>query len=164
MIDYLALSHAHFDHVGNANMFSGSTWLVAKPERDSMFPMTPGVVDIGFQYFNKLKTSKTILIPADFDVFHDGTVIIKQAFGHSPGHSVLAVRLKETGMVLLAGDLYHYPEERALHRIGDDDAKTAAPQAREQIEAWAKLNHAQVWLAHDMSLFQRLLKSPGYYQ
>ena len=32
-VDYLALSHSHFDHVGEANAFAASTWLVQKRER-----------------------------------------------------------------------------------------------------------------------------------
>ena len=38
-ISYLALSHMHFDHVGNANDFVGpaTTWLVQKAEREAMF-------------------------------------------------------------------------------------------------------------------------------
>src|SRR3954468_9509900 len=27
-VNYLALSHYHYDHTGNANMFAGATWLV----------------------------------------------------------------------------------------------------------------------------------------
>ena len=33
-IDYLAMSHFHWDHVGNANMFAGATWLV--PEASAL--------------------------------------------------------------------------------------------------------------------------------
>jgi N-acyl homoserine lactone hydrolase len=29
-INYLALSHFHWDHVGNANLFASATWLVQK--------------------------------------------------------------------------------------------------------------------------------------
>src|SRR6266849_10708161 len=36
-ITYLSLSHFHWDHVGNSNLFAGSTWLVRQPERDIMF-------------------------------------------------------------------------------------------------------------------------------
>jgi hypothetical protein len=36
-ITYLALSHSHFDHVGNANEFAGSIWLAQKAEYDLMF-------------------------------------------------------------------------------------------------------------------------------
>ena len=37
-ITYLALSHYHYDHSANANMFAGATWLVQAPERAAMFP------------------------------------------------------------------------------------------------------------------------------
>ena len=40
-ITYLALSHNHYDHSANANMFALSTWLVQKPERAAMFPDAP---------------------------------------------------------------------------------------------------------------------------
>src|SRR4051794_5727589 len=36
-ITYIAFSHFHWDHVGNANLFARSTWLVRKAERDVMF-------------------------------------------------------------------------------------------------------------------------------
>ena len=37
MITYLAISHSHWDHVGNANDYAGSTWLARKAEYDVMF-------------------------------------------------------------------------------------------------------------------------------
>ena len=44
MITYLAISHSHWDHVGNANDYAGSTWLARKAEYDVMFGpnATPG--------------------------------------------------------------------------------------------------------------------------
>jgi N-acyl homoserine lactone hydrolase len=36
-ITYLALSHSHFDHIGNANDYAGSIWLAQKAELDTMF-------------------------------------------------------------------------------------------------------------------------------
>ena len=44
-------------------------------------------------------------------------VVVKSAPGHTPGHQVLFVKLAKTGPVLLAGDLYHYPEERTTGRV-----------------------------------------------
>src|SRR5215471_15527198 len=114
---YLAFSHFHWDHVGNANMFASATWLVRAKERELMFadPPSPRTEP---QNFSALKTSKTVIIPAgDYDVFGDGTVVIKSAAGHSPDHQVLFVKLARTGPVVLSGDLYHYPEERKLNKI-----------------------------------------------
>src|SRR5690349_6704381 len=36
-IKYLAMSHLHGDHSGNANDYAGSQWIVQKAERDYMF-------------------------------------------------------------------------------------------------------------------------------
>ena len=36
-IEYLALSHSHFDHAGNANVFAKSTWVSDPAEREWMF-------------------------------------------------------------------------------------------------------------------------------
>ena len=40
-ITYLALSHYHGDHTGNANDFRTATWLVSQVEHDAMFAEPP---------------------------------------------------------------------------------------------------------------------------
>jgi N-acyl homoserine lactone hydrolase len=164
MIDYLLLSHSHFDHVGNVRYFLKSTWLVQKTEWDYMFGLTNGKPYEDVEDFDGMKSMKTIFLPEGYDVFGDGVAVVKRTYGHTPGHNVLAINLRDTGRIVLAGDLWHYPEERSLHRIGPGDDNPANRKAREDIDAWAARNNAQVWLAHDMSLFQRLVKAPGFYQ
>ena len=111
-ITYFALSHYHSDHTGNANAFAGSTWITQKAERDFMFGDKPeGIIQPAT--YSALKGAKTrILDNEELDVFGDGTVRLIPTPGHTPGHQVLLVRLPKRGPVLLAGDLYHYPEER----------------------------------------------------
>jgi glyoxylase-like metal-dependent hydrolase (beta-lactamase superfamily II) len=114
--------------------------------------------------FSALKSAKTTIIPGgDYDVFGDGTVVIKSAPGHSPDHQVLFVKLAKTGPVVLSGDLYHYPEERALHRVPSTEfnrEQTAA--SREAIEAFLKQTNAQLWIEHDFIGNGKLKKSPQY--
>lgn len=70
------------------------------------------------------------MIDGDHDVFGHGTVILKYAPGHTPGHQCLFVELSKTGGVLVAGDLYDYAEERTLHRMPTREQTAAAPASR----------------------------------
>ena len=163
-ITYLGLSHYHSDHTANANDFAGATWLVQQPERDAMFAeKPPGITQIA--QYAALKNSKTrILKGEDYDVFGDGTVVIKPAYGHTPGHQVLFVKLAKTGPVLLAGDLYHYQEERGTNKVPTFEFnKEQSLASRAAIEAFLKKTGAQLWIEHDLANFTKLKKSPGYY-
>lgn len=163
-ITYLALSHYHSDHTGNANEFAASTWLVRKVERDAMFaPKPPPLAN--FSTYSALKNSKAILLSADeYDVFGDGKVIIKSAPGHTPGHQVLIVKLANTGTVILAGDLYHFQEERFTNHVPPFDYnKQESLASRAMIEAYVKKTGAQLWIEHDFLANAKLKKSPRYY-
>lgn len=46
----------------------------------------------------------------DKDVFGNGTVVMLNTPGHTPGHHVLLVKLQRSGNVLLSGDLAHVRE------------------------------------------------------
>jgi N-acyl homoserine lactone hydrolase len=163
-ITYLAFSHFHWDHIGNANLFANSTWLVRPLEREIMFADPPSPRTEPANY-SMLKNSRTVMIrSSDYDVFGDGSVVIKSAPGHSPDHQVLFVKLARTGPVLLSGDLYHYPEERKLNRIPTtefDPAQTA--KSRAAIEAFLTQTGAQLWIQHDLTGTAKLKKSPAYY-
>jgi glyoxylase-like metal-dependent hydrolase (beta-lactamase superfamily II) len=164
-VTHLALSHYHWDHTANANAFAGATWLVRPVERDAMFANTPPALTQPATY-SALRNSRVTPITADdHDVFGDGTVVIKLAAGHTPGHQVLFVRLARTGPVVLSGDLYHYPEERALGRIPTfeaDQGQTAA--ARQGLDAFLKRAGAQLWIQHDFTGNAKLRKAPAYYE
>jgi len=164
-ITYLALSHYHVDHAANANEFAASTWLVQKADHDAMFAEKPPRLARIADYV-ALKDSKTVVITTeDYDVFHDGSVIIKAAPGHTPGHQVLFLKLKETGPVLIAGDMYHYPEERTLNRTPTIDVDQQQNLiSRVKIEAFVKQAKAQLWIEHDYAANQKLKKSPEFYK
>ncbi len=163
-IQYLALSHFHWDHVGNANLFAGATWLVRPREREIMFadPPSPRTEQANYSL---LKNSNTIVITSsDYDVFGDGSVVIKSAPGHSPDHQVLFLKLKNTGPIVLSGDLYHYPEERALNRVPSTEFDPQQTRtSRAAIEAFLKTSGAQLWIEHDFNGNAKLKKSPQFY-
>jgi N-acyl homoserine lactone hydrolase len=164
-VTYLALSHYHYDHTANANEFASATWLVRQLEREAMFTeKRPGTTQPAT--YSALRDSKTLILKNDeHDVFGDGTVIIKSAPGHTPGHQVLFLKLTKTGPVVLSGDLYHYPEERALDRVPTFEFNPEQTRAtRVAIDAFLKKTGAQLWIQHDFYGNAKLKKSPNFYE
>jgi len=163
-ITYVAVSHAHKDHTANLNQFAASTWLVRPAEREFMWKPANERVEPSF--YNQLEKSKSVLIERDeYDVFGDGTVIIKAAPGHTPAHQVLVLNLASTGRVMLGGDLYHYPPERTLHRAPPDNEFNVPQSAasRTAIEEYLKKTKTTIWIQHDFKTIANLKKSPAYY-
>jgi glyoxylase-like metal-dependent hydrolase (beta-lactamase superfamily II) len=163
-VTHLALSHYHWDHTANANAFAHATWLVPKVEHDAMFADEPPGAARPATY-TALKSSRTVLLTADeHDVFGDGTVILKQAPGHTEGHQVLYVKLAQTGAVVLSGDLYHYPEERTLSRLPTFEVSVEQTSAaRADVDAFLSRTGAELWIQHDLVAHRKLKKAPAYY-
>jgi len=163
-ITYVAISHAHKDHSANLNLFAASTWLVRPLEREFMWK--PGNERVEPAFYNKLEKSKSISLEKDeYDVFGDGTVVIKAAPGHTPGHQVLVLNFPSTGRVMLGGDLYHYPPERTLHRAPPDNEFNVQQSAasRASIEDYLTRTKTTIWIEHDFKTIANLKKSPAYY-
>jgi glyoxylase-like metal-dependent hydrolase (beta-lactamase superfamily II) len=161
-IDYLVLSHYHWDHVGNAGDFAASTWLVYGGDREQMFSSAARAYP-WFSQYAELEHSKTKLLKGDYDVFGDGTVVVIATPGHTEGHCSLLVRLKNTGPVLLSGDLYHYAEERDLQRMPGEERTTGTAESRRKVEALLQQTGAQLWIGHSMAFFRSVRKSPSWY-
>ena len=164
-ITHLALSHYHWDHTANAGLFAGATWLVRKAERDAMLVEKPAGASRPETYA-ALKNGKTLIVSADeHDVFGDGTVILKAAPGHTPGHQVLYVNLPETGPVVLSGDLYHYPQERTMSRYPTFEFNLDQTRAsRAALETFLAKTKARLWIQHDFTAHAALKKAPEFYQ
>ena len=164
-VTYLAMSHLHYDHAGNANDFAASTWLVQRPEHEAAFSDDPAAFRFDPANYGALETAETLILDGDHDVFGDGAVIIKSAPGHTPGHQVLFVDLAEYGPVVLSGDLYHFPESRSLKRVPtfNFDAEMSLA-SMDRVEDFLIETGARLWIEHDIAENALLDKSPAYYE
>lgn len=152
-VDYLALSHVHFDHAGGANAFAGSVWLVQQAERDWAF--AGGEVErphVDPALYADLEDARTIRLEGDHDVFGDGSVVILSTPGHTPGHQSLLLELPRRGPVVLSGDLFHNRlnrEHRAPPSFNVDAEQTR--RSMERVEEIVKRRGAELWIQHDPS-------------
>lgn len=162
-IEYFSASHSHFDHVGDARLFAGATFIVQKAERAYMFRDEARANAEEFAAYAPLESAETIEIDGDHDVFADGSVEIAATPGHTPGHAVLKLRLDNTGTVLLSGDLYHFREAREKRTIPTwnwDPDQTRASMDR--FEALAAEAGARVVIQHDPEDYAALPKPPDF--
>lgn len=162
-IEFVSFSHMHADHTGNGNLFARSTWIVDADERTRMFDAEHRADPQDFNNYSQLENAQTELIEGDAerDVFGDGSVRIIQAPGHTPGHTVLLMRLPNAGAVLLTGDMWHLPESRErrlVPRFNTDRAQTIA--SMDKVEHIAAENEALIIRQHVQEDFDALPRFP----
>jgi glyoxylase-like metal-dependent hydrolase (beta-lactamase superfamily II) len=165
-VTFVAFSHFHLDHTGNANAFTAATWIVNKTELDwALGSPTPPVVDP--KTFSAVRTVRTQMINGDYDVFHDGSVRILKAPGHTPGHQVLLLKLAHSGPVMLSGDLYHLRSDRPHGETGArmmvvNSSRAESLASVNRVETILKNTRARLIIQHDPDDIKSLPVSPAY--
>lgn len=162
-IEYLSLSHSHFDHVGNAGTYAGSTLLANKAEYAHMFRDGARKDAQSFAAYGAIEKSEVVKFTGKYDVFGDGSVMIIDMPGHTPGHTVLQVNLAKSGTILLTGDLYHLGESREKRTVPvfNTDADETL-RSMDKFEELAKNTNTRVIIQHSMKDFESLPKPPEY--
>jgi glyoxylase-like metal-dependent hydrolase (beta-lactamase superfamily II) len=162
-IKYVGISHYHGDHTGQVASFQKATVLIGKGDWDAITAPTPaqGVNFKPFESWIKGE-SKVDALTLDKDVFEDGSVIVLRTPGHTPGHSVLLVKLPQMGAVILSGDAMHFRENYAAFGVpifNTDRAQTVA--SLERIKKIAENLKATVIIQHDARDVEKLPAFPA---
>ncbi len=164
-IRYLGLSHFHPDHVGNANLFSAAELLVQDDEYEAAFGPDPATFGFDADRYAALRSSRVTRLHGDHDVFGDGTVVIKRYPGHTPGSQALLLALRETGSVLLSGDVTHSPHNWSHDIVPslnhDRDATLASFDAARKDLAESG---GQLWIQHEYEQWMTLRHAPAFYE
>ncbi|MBI3374667.1 MAG: N-acyl homoserine lactonase family protein [Betaproteobacteria bacterium] len=162
-IKYLAMSHLHADHCGNANLFTAATLYMQENEYNAAFGPEPQKFNFVASNFEKLRASPAVKLKGDHDVFGDGSVVIKSAPGHTLGHQTLLVRLPKAGPVLLSGDMAHLQDNWEQQRVPSMNFnKDQSTQSMQSMRAFIAQTGAQLWINHDMAQSSRIPKAPAY--
>ncbi len=162
-VKYVAISHYHGDHTGQARQFPQATLLIGKGDWDVITdpkPATPMDAAI-FAPWTKGE-GKVEPVVGDKDVFGDGTVIMLSTPGHTPGHHSLLVKLKDMGNVLITGDLAHFHENYDSN--GVPTFNTDRSQSLASLDRFKKLAanlKATVIIQHDQRDVEKLPAFPA---
>jgi glyoxylase-like metal-dependent hydrolase (beta-lactamase superfamily II) len=150
-VKYVGISHYHGDHVGQVGSFPQATLLIGKGDWDVLNDpkMNATVSPASFTAWIS-GGSKVEALAADKDVFGDGTVVVLNMPGHTPGHHSLLVRLREMGNVLITGDLSHFRENYDSNGIPTFNTDRAASLASiDRFKQIATNLKATVIIQHD---------------
>jgi N-acyl homoserine lactone hydrolase len=164
----VAISHTHGDHIGNMGLFPNATIVMQRAEYSWIHsPNGPNdnVNQLMALARKLMGTPKHLqLIDGDTDVFGDGSVTLVSTPGHTPGHQSLLVHLKNSGFILLSGDVVHLEgnfEENIVPSLNTSKAESLASMERaRQLIATYK---AMFFINHDKSQTDTLKLIPAFY-
>ena len=162
-VKYVGISHYHGDHVGQVNTLPQATLLIGKGDW-AVLTDTKAAPIVSPAFFAPWVSGggKVEPLAGDKDVFGDGTVMVLNMPGHTPGHHSLLVRLKEMGNVLITGDLAHFRENYDTDGVPTFNTDRAASLASiDRFKQIAKNLKATVIIQHDARDVGKLPAFPG---
>lgn len=159
----LGVSHAHFDHVGQAADFPGATLLIGRADFEALaadpppFAMNPQLLAPWRTGHAPVET-----VTGDRDVFGDGSVVMLAMPGHTQGSYALLVRLAQAGPVLLSGDVAIFEEQLAAGAVPSFNADRARSLASMQrLRQIAETLRATLVVQHDADDIGKLPRFPA---
>ncbi len=167
-ITYVALSHTHGDHIGNVGLFPGSTILMQRAEYDwihSPDGTNDNVNQLKALARKLLGTPEQLqLIDGDTDLLGDGSVTLVSTPGHTPGSQSLLVHLKNSGFIILSGDVVHLEEnfeKNIVPALNTDKAASIA--SMDKVRQMIATYHATLFINHDKAQADTLKLLPAFY-
>lgn len=176
-IRYVVVSHMHLDHGGNVGKFPNSTVVIQNDEIDfAFFPDEPFAgayiqgdvlalrAGMGSSRPNAMNM---IRLDGDFDLFGDGSVVVKRSVGHTKGTQMLLVRLPKTGSIILTSDAAYF-RENVEKSLPPNIALAYDPAGIMRGYEWIRLmmasEGANFFTSHDPDAWKTLKHAPEFYE
>ena len=161
----VAISHYHFDHVGQLPEFAHAKLLIGRGDWEALTAANPApnVNPAPFKSWIEGATDNVETVAGDKDIFGDGSVIMLATPGHTPGHSSLLVRLTKKGPLLLSGDAAHFTanyKNDGVPVFNTNRADTLASLQR--LKGLAKNLKARVIIQHEPADVVKLPAFPAF--
>jgi N-acyl homoserine lactone hydrolase len=150
-VKYVAISHYHGDHTGQVGTLPQATLLIGKGDWDALNDPKSAAAPSAPSFAPWISGGSKVEPQAgDKDVFGDGSVIMLNTPGHTPGHHSLLVKLKDMGNVLITGDLSHFHENYDANGVPTFNTDRAATLASlDRFKKIAANLKATVIIQHD---------------
>src|SRR5580698_9965815 len=155
-IGHVAISHTHGDHIGNVGLFPNATILMQRAEYTwihSADGPNANVNQLMALARNLLGRPKNLqLLDGDSDVFADGSVTLIATPGHTPGHQSLLIHLRNSGFIMLSGDVAHSEENFTRDIVPSlNTNKVESVTSMEKVRQLLKVYNAKFFINHDKS-------------
>lgn len=159
-VSIVGISHYHFDHTGQAAAFPQARLIMGPGDLAALRGTDPGVEREPLAPW-LTGGGQVVEARGDHDVFGDGSVIMLNLEGHTPGHRGLLVRLA-SGPVLLSGDTYHFTEQverRGVPPFNTNRADSLA--AMDRFDRLGRNLRARVIIQHEPADIAKLPAFPA---
>jgi glyoxylase-like metal-dependent hydrolase (beta-lactamase superfamily II) len=163
-IKFVGISHYHGDHIGQIASFPRSTLLIGKGDWEALTDPAKKQEAANPKNFTAWISGGSTVepLPGDKDVFGDGSVVVLNTPGHTPGHHSLLVRLREMGPVLITGDAAHFHENYDSNGVpGFNVNRSDTLASLDRIKKIAANLKATVIIQHDARDVDRLPVFPA---
>jgi len=161
---HVVLSHLHSDHAGCVEFFRKSRIIVHRDELDAAKDAHHRHDDDVYAFREVdawLKRDLDWHAISDDRTLHPGIDILDLGRGHASGMLALALRLPETGRVILASDAAYCAE----NLTGAMPGWVLDEEAYQRTLARLNALDGQIWFGHDPRQFKTLRKSTeGWYE
>ena len=167
-IGRVVISHTHGDHIGNVALFPSSTIVMQRAEYRWIYSPdgTNDNVNQLMALARKLlgKPKNLELIDGDTDVYGDGSVFLISTPGHTPGHQSLLVHLRNSGFIVLSGDVVHLEENFQRNIVPSLNTNKAQSLASmDKIRRFIADYKATMFINHDKTQTDKLKLLPAFY-
>jgi N-acyl homoserine lactone hydrolase len=167
-IGRVAISHTHGDHIGNVSLFPTSTIVIQRAEYDWIHSPNGSNDNVNqlMALARKLMgtPNKLQLLDGDTDLFGDGSVTLISTPGHTPGHQSMLVHLKNSGFIVLSGDVVHSEENFEKNIVPSlNTSKAQSIASMDKVRRLMKTYKATLFINHDKSQTDGLKLLPAFY-